>query len=62
MRKIVRAFAPATVANVSCGFDVLGLALEGIGDIIELSLQEKKEITISEIVNGGKNISRPTKK
>ncbi len=61
MRKIVRAFAPATVANVSCGFDVLGLALEGIGDIIELSLQEKKEITISEIVNGGKISLAPQK-
>jgi homoserine kinase len=28
----VRAFAPATVANVSCGFDVLGFALESPGD------------------------------
>ena len=29
---MVRAFAPATVSNVGCGFDVFGLALEGPGD------------------------------
>src|SRR5215468_2621720 len=28
----VTAFAPATVSNVGCGFDVLGFALEGPGD------------------------------
>lgn len=28
----VRAFAPATVSNLGCGFDVFGLALEGPGD------------------------------
>lgn len=27
-----RAFAPATVSNVACGFDVLGFAVEGPGD------------------------------
>jgi len=30
--KSVTAFAPATVSNVGCGFDVLGFALEGPGD------------------------------
>lgn len=29
---LVRAFAPATVSNVGCGFDVFGLALERPGD------------------------------
>lgn len=29
---LVRAFAPATVSNLGCGFDVFGLALEGPGD------------------------------
>src|SRR5207245_174825 len=28
----VTAFAPATVSNVACGFDVLGFALESPGD------------------------------
>ena len=28
----IKVFCPATIANVSCGFDVLGLALESVGD------------------------------
>ena len=28
----VRVFAPATVANVACGYDVLGFALDTPGD------------------------------
>jgi homoserine kinase len=30
----VEAFAPATVANVGVGFDILGLAVEGMGDSV----------------------------
>lgn len=32
--KEVRAFAPATVSNLGPGFDVLGLALRGLGDTV----------------------------
>ena len=35
MRSSVKVFAPATVANLNCGFDVLGLALDRPGDVIE---------------------------
>ena len=28
----IKIFCPATIANLNCGFDVLGLCLEGIGD------------------------------
>lgn len=47
MGKSIKVFAPATVANVGPGYDVLGLALEGIGDVIEVSLTETKDIQIS---------------
>jgi homoserine kinase len=30
----IKVFAPATVANVACGFDVLGFAINGVGDEI----------------------------
>jgi homoserine kinase len=33
-----RAFAPGSVGNVGPGFDVLGLAVEGIGDTVEVEL------------------------
>jgi homoserine kinase len=34
MGKEVTAFAPASVSNVSCGFDIMGFALEGSGDTV----------------------------
>ncbi|HTK29940.1 MAG TPA: homoserine kinase [Vicinamibacterales bacterium] len=34
MSDAVTAFAPATVSNVACGFDVLGFALERPGDVV----------------------------
>lgn len=30
--KEIRVFCPATIANISCGFDVLGVALDAVGD------------------------------
>ena len=29
---VARAFAPATVSNLACGFDILGFAISGPGD------------------------------
>ncbi|MCB0496324.1 MAG: homoserine kinase [Cyclobacteriaceae bacterium] len=31
----VKVFAPASIANVSCGFDVFGFAIEELGDFVE---------------------------
>ncbi len=38
--------APATVANLVCGFDVLGMALNQPQDIMKLTLREKPGISI----------------
>lgn len=38
--KSVKLYVPATIGNVGPGFDVLGLALEGLGNTYELSLCE----------------------
>lgn len=38
MKKSVRVFAPGTVANMGCGFDVMGMALHGAGDILSVSV------------------------
>jgi len=45
----VRAFAPASVTNVGCGFDILGFALEYPGDEVVVRLSDKKNITIKKI-------------
>ena len=43
------AFAPATVANLGVGFDILGLALVGMGDRAVVEFQESPEIAIVDI-------------
>ncbi|WP_298348601.1 homoserine kinase [uncultured Dokdonia sp.] len=48
-RDEVRIFCPATVANVNCGFDSLGFALEGIGDEMVFKKTISKGVTITKI-------------
>ena len=36
MKAAISLFAPASVANISCGYDVLGLCLESVGDTMHL--------------------------
>jgi homoserine kinase len=45
----IKIFAPATIANVSCGFDILGLCLDTIGDEMVIRKTAKKGIRISKI-------------
>lgn len=47
--KKVRVFAPASIANMGCGFDVIGLALDEVGDIIEITQSEGDGLTITNI-------------
>ena len=46
----VRLFSPSTISNLSCGFDVLGLCLETIGDYMEITKSKKKGIYITSII------------
>lgn len=43
--KSVTAFAPASVANVGCGFDVMGYAVDGIGDKVTITFNPDANIT-----------------
>lgn len=45
----ISVFAPATVANVVCGFDVLGFAVNEPGDEVVMRVTGKPGITISKI-------------
>jgi len=49
--RTICAFAPATIANINVGFDVLGLTLSTIGDKVELSPNNTGENQITEIQN-----------
>jgi homoserine kinase len=43
------AFAPATVANVGVGFDILGFAVDGIGDRVTVTRTDALGVTIEGI-------------
>ena len=45
----VKIFTPATVANVGCGFDVLGFCLDTVGDTMQIKKTAKKGIYITAI-------------
>ncbi len=46
----IKIFCPATIANLSCGFDVLGMCLESIGDEMIVRKTNSKGIKISKIL------------
>ena len=49
MKTSVTVKTPATIANLCCGFDILGLALKEPFDTIQLSMKEEPGITIQHI-------------
>ncbi len=46
----IKIFAPATIANISCGFDVLGCCLESVGDEMIVRKTQDKGIKITKII------------
>jgi len=46
----IKIFCPATIANLNCGFDILGLCLETIGDEMIIKKSANKGIKITKIV------------
>ena len=47
--KYITAFAPASIGNVGVGFDMLGLAIENVGDRVSARKTEEKGVRIKEI-------------
>lgn len=56
----IKIFCPATIANLSCGFDVLGLCLETAGDEMIIKKSDIKGVRITKIV--GANLPLDTEK
>lgn len=55
---MIAAFAPATVSNVACGFDVLGFAMESPGDLVTVEASETPGVEIVAIEGDGGRLSR----
>ena len=58
----VTAFAPATVSNVGCGFDVLGFALHEPGDAVTATFAPIAGVRIDDIVGDGGRLPRDAAK
>jgi len=56
----IKIFCPATIANLSCGFDVLGTCLENVGDEMIIRKTTEKGIRITKII--GADLPLETKK
>jgi homoserine kinase len=58
----IRVFAPATVANIGPGFDVLGLALSSPGDLLDAELVDAPGVEIVEVTGDDGRLSRDATK
>ena len=48
----VKVFAPASIANIACGYDILGLALDNPGDEVIARFSNKPGLRINKITGG----------
>jgi len=58
----LKVFAPATVANVAVGYDILGFAIEGPGDVIIINEGTKPGLHIKSISGTTKKLPKETEK
>ena len=56
----IRIFSPASIANISCGFDVLGLSLDTVGDYMTIRKVPEAGIKITNIT--GQDLPLATEK
>jgi homoserine kinase len=55
---MIAAFAPGSVSNVGCGFDVLGFALEAPGDIVMVEAAGQPGVEVVSITGDGGRLPR----
>ncbi len=54
----VQAFAPATVSNVGCGFDIFGFAVEGPGDRVTATRSREPGVVLRAVFGDGGALPR----
>ena len=58
----IKVFAPATVANVACGFDIFGFAIQEPGDEVEIRRTTTPGIVITDIFGDEGRLPRAAEK
>jgi homoserine kinase len=61
-RKTVTAFAPASVGNVAIGFDILGFAVDALGDRVTVSRTENRGVRIRAVTGVAGDLPRDPEK
>ncbi|QLG46640.1 homoserine kinase [Costertonia aggregata] len=56
--KEIKIFCPGTIANISCGFDVMGVALDSVGDEMVIKKVATKGVKITELT--GQHLPKDT--
>ena len=46
----VSVFAPATVSNVACGFDIMGFAINEPGDVVSVRKVERPGVRLKNVI------------
>jgi homoserine kinase len=46
----VKVYSPGSIGNVGCGFDVFGLAIEAVGDVLEVEENNTGQLRITDII------------
>lgn len=59
MSNKIKIFTPATISNLGCGFDIIGLAIESVGDEMLIKTNKSEKIRITKIT-GYNNIPYQT--
>ena len=59
---MIAVYAPGSVSNVACGFDIMGFALDEPGDVVIASPQDAAGVSITSIEGDGGRLSRDPKK
>lgn len=47
--KEIKVFAPATISNIACGFDIMGFAIDNPGDELKLKIIDQQGVKITKI-------------
>ena len=58
----VNAFAPATIGNVSVGFDILGMAIEKPGDVVSIKTADHNEVRVIDVTGDDGRLPREASK
>jgi homoserine kinase len=59
---MIAVYAPGSVSNVACGFDIMGFALDEPGDIVIAAPQDASGVSITSIEGDGGRLTRDPRK